>query len=307
MKLPKASILAWTLAATAVTALLLVGDVAYRHYRSSLDTFERSPPDPGLDNPETAGVLGLRAISFSSAEGTKISAWYSPSRNGAAVVLSHGTNADRSSLTPELQFLAKQGFGVLAYDGPGYGLSGGTARWGEDAEVALVSAVQWLTEQSPDHPLRIGGLGLSMGGYALIQAASRDPRIESVVLEAVPPDVVETTRWQHRKWGAVSVWPALWALRISPELLSRPNAETRIAAIAPRPMLLISGDQDQTVPLPMTERMFDRAADPKELWIVPGAGHGRYTEVSPEKYPAKIIEFFTRTLVSREAGSDMPP
>lgn len=289
----------WVACGISLVGILLAGDLAYRHYRSSLATFARSPGSPILATPDAVGVPGLQSISFRSGDGVPISAWYSPSKNGAAIVLAHGTGADRTSLIPELRFLAGQGFGVIAYDGPGYGLSGGKARWGADAEFALVAAVSWLVDASATNPVRIGGLGLSMGGYALLQAANADPRIEALVLEAVPPDVVETTRWQHRKWLAVSQWPALWALQSSPELLTRPTAEDRISRIAPRPILLVSGDQDQVVPLFMTERMFRKAGDSKELLVIPGAVHGRYAETSPQEYPARVIDFFRRKLLPR--------
>lgn len=301
MKTSRGSVWVWAAAGFGVLGLLLTADIAVRHYRSSQATFERTPPDATLGNPDSVGIQELTAVTFASKDGVRISAWHSPARNGAAIVLAHGTNADRSSLTAELRFLAAQGFGVLAYDGPGYGLSGGAARWGQDAQSAAIAAVDWLSKQPATAPLRIGGLGLSMGGYALIQAASVDRRIEAMVLEAVPPDAVETTQWQHKKWGPISQWPALEALKVSPELLAGPNAERRLPSISPRPVLLVSGDQDQTVPLFMTERMFRVPGANKEIMVVPGAGHGRYIESSAQEYPKKVIEFFTRTLLSDQS------
>lgn len=284
--------------AVLVVSLTAVITIAYRHYRSSLATFEPGPPNPALDNPDSAGVIVLQSITFQTPRGTPISGWYSPSRNGASIVLLHGTNADRTSLSAELRFLAAKGFGVLAYDGPGYGKSGGKAFWGAEAEAAALAAVDWLRAHEPFGLVHIGGLGHSMGGYTLIQAATSDSRIESLVLEAVPPNFVDATRWQHRKWGPISEWPALRALRFSPELLTRPTPLDLVAGLAPRPLLVVSGDQDQTVPLRMTRTLFSRAGEQKELWVIPIAGHGDFVVAAPKEYPSRIVEFFTRTLLS---------
>ncbi len=271
--------------------------IALRHYEDALRNFTPEPPETILTHPENTGIQGLEDASFISSDHTLIGAWYVPSHNGAAVVLVHGTSADRSSLLVEMKSLAAAGFGVLAYDGPGYGLSGGSVCWGDDSTAALSAAIGWLAARPELKPGRIGALGLSMGGYVLTQFAAHDQRLQSLVLEAVPPDMIETTRWQHRKWGFLSEQPALWALRHSAMPLDHPGPKDLIAAIAPRPLLMISGDQDQTVPLFMTRQLFDLASNPKSLWVVAGAGHGRYGEVAPEEYSRRLAAFFTLTLL----------
>lgn len=271
--------------------------IALRHYWDARRNFVAEPPETVLAHPEETGIEGIQDASFVSSDHTRIGAWYAPSHNGAAVVLVHGTSADRSSLLVEMKSLAAAGFGVLAYDGPGYGLSGGTVRWSDDATAALSSAIGWLSARPELKSGHIGALGLSMGGYVLTQFAAHDQRLQSLVLEAVPPDMIETIRWQHRKWGFLSEQPALWALRHSAMLLDRGNPKDLIAAIAPRPLLMIGGDEDQTVPLFMTRQLFDLAAEPKTLWVVAGAGHGRYADAAPDEYSSRLIAFFTQTLL----------
>jgi len=46
-----------------------------------------------------------------------------------------------------------------------------------------------------------------------------------------------------------------------------------IDKISPRPLLLIHGDKDETVPVEHAGRLYDRAAAPKEMTIISGAGH----------------------------------
>ena len=58
-------------------------------------------------------------------DGRKLSAWYVPSRNGAAVLVSHGSGGSRGRLPRHVRMLARHGYGVLALDNPGNGESEG--------------------------------------------------------------------------------------------------------------------------------------------------------------------------------------
>lgn len=46
-----------------------------------------------------------------------------------------------------------------------------------------------------------------------------------------------------------------------------------VAEISPIPLLLVQGDQDEFVTVETASRLYEAAAQPKELAIVPGAGH----------------------------------
>jgi fermentation-respiration switch protein FrsA (DUF1100 family) len=43
--------------------------------------------------------------------------------------------------------------------------------------------------------------------------------------------------------------------------------------ITPRPLLLLHGDKDDIVPLENAHRLYQQAGEPKELIVLPGAGH----------------------------------
>ncbi len=68
--------------------------------------------------------------------------------------------------------------------------------------------------------------------------------------------------------------------------------ERVIGQIAPRPLWLVGGVQDDLVPNWMTERLFAAAREPKALFLVPKAGHGGYAEASPIEYPKRLLKFF---------------
>jgi pimeloyl-ACP methyl ester carboxylesterase len=54
-----------------------------------------------------------------------------------------------------------------------------------------------------------------------------------------------------------------------------------IADLAPRPLLLLHGTADAILPHECSERLYDRAREPKTLKLFPGTGH-RFTEAADE-------------------------
>jgi pimeloyl-ACP methyl ester carboxylesterase len=39
------------------------------------------------------------------------------------------------------------------------------------------------------------------------------------------------------------------------------------------------------------EAQYAAAQEPKEMWIVPGAGHGGYSQADPAEYQQRVLEF----------------
>ncbi len=63
-------------------------------------------------------------------------------------------------------------------------------------------------------------------------------------------------------------------------------SEKHISQIAPRPILIVHGDADETVPVEHAYRLFKLAKEPKQLKIIAGAPH-RLRE-SPEAIETAI-------------------
>jgi dipeptidyl aminopeptidase/acylaminoacyl peptidase len=287
-------------------AFSLATVIAVRNFRAARLDFEPWPEAPILSHPESTGLPGLEAVRFKNRDGAELAGWYLPSANRAAVVLTHGTNADRSQMLPELRILAAAGFGGLAFDWPGDGQSAGPIHWDHGERDALVAAIDWLAVRTDVDPQRIGGLGFSMGGYVMTQVASSDTRLRAVILESFPADFGAYTRYQHRRWGPLSRWPAEWAVRVSgldPEDL--PPRQV-ISRIAPRPLLIIGGTDDPVIPPDFLRENFDAAREPKSWWQVSGAHHGDIAGVAPAEYSRRVTGFFRDTLLDRQADDGVP-
>ncbi len=281
-----------------VAALLVIGlRIAASTFWNERADYVRTPPQPISGQPERTGIANLAEISLSDRQGHRLAGWYAPSRNRAAVVLVHGTEADRSSLLFETAFLAREGFGVLGIDMPGQGASEGTTRWGVPERLAIRAAVDWLSSRSDVDPQRIGGFGASMGAYVLIQAAVLDPRLRAVSLAASPNEVVEQNWLASSRWGWLSQIPNYLALRAYGQSLDMAPKDV-IGAIAPRAVFILGGEFDDVVPPFMAHQLYEAAGEPKRLWIVPGAHHVDYEQVAPKEYRTRVTEFFKDTLLN---------
>ncbi len=64
-----------------------------------------------------------------------------------------------------------------------------------------------------------------------------------------------------------------------------------LAQIAPRPILFVHGVDDTVVPAKNSEKMFAAASPPKELFLIPGAGHSDLFEPDPAAYEHRLLTF----------------
>jgi uncharacterized protein len=266
--------------------------VAARAYRQQTAVFfpERRPVTVPASQ---AGLAGLSEVSIPS-DGITLRGWYVPATNRAAVLLLHGAGGVRSSLLPEARLLVARGFGVLTIDLPGHGESGGAIHWSEGERKSVASAVEWLSQRPDVDAARLGAYGFSLGGYVLAQVAAADARLRACAFAGTPSDPIDQVRFQHRRYWWFAQLPALWVLyRGGMELGVR--ARDFIGKLAPRAVLIIQGTDDQTVSAAMGEELFTRAQEPKELFMIPGGGHGNF-ESTPE-YGARLVGFFERALL----------
>jgi fermentation-respiration switch protein FrsA (DUF1100 family) len=75
-----------------------------------------------------------------------------------------------------------------------------------------------------------------------------------------------------------------------------PDPISVVARIAPRALLLIAPQADQLISWHQSERLFAAAGEPKELFLVPDAGHAEAYAMAPEAYRSRVLAFLERHL-----------
>ena len=69
-----------------------------------------------------------------------------------------------------------------------------------------------------------------------------------------------------------------------------------IGSIAPRPILLIHGEDDRLIPSSDSRELLAAAGVSTELWLVPGCRHVQAHNVDPEGYGRRVLKFLATTL-----------
>ena len=278
-------------------AVLACTVVAVRAARSELasakPTHHAVPLSSGAASLDSVTEIDLR-----TAKGISVRGWRRASTNGAAVLFVHGSDSDRRQLLPEARAISTVGYGVLVFDRPGNGESGGQ-KYGEDEADFLRVVIDAIVSDPGLRPGGLGAYGFSSGAAYLAEAAATDTRLRGVVLAGCYTDDDEYIR-HFRGRGPLSGWPSLWAVQWAGHSLPHPLA--MVPKIAPRALFFIVGDEDPTVPAEMSSRLYAAASEPKELWIIQGAGHGDYFQVAGAEYSRRLIAFFDRSLLERDGS-----
>jgi dipeptidyl aminopeptidase/acylaminoacyl peptidase len=263
------------------------------------------PPRVGLDSLDIDNELpGSEQVSFLGPDGITLAGNFVPPRNGAVVVLVHGLFASRRQLLPEAQLLAEHGYGVLVFDNRAHGASGGsTATWGLRESGDVERAVDFVQQRAQLPAGKIGLLGFSIGGTAVIREAIGDSRAAAVVVEATYSSMGGEIEFMFSRYGPFSKLPALWTAQVLGGLdYSQLVPENLICRLQPRPVLLIYGSRDSDVPSDQAERMMHAACSPSSLLMIDADTHGGYMDAEPRTYSDRLIAFFDAALLQAPAA-----
>ncbi len=277
--------------------LALVAARSFRHGLYAADAMMR-PPRVSVSRPHDGpGAAGLIDVSFPSSGTTILRGWYSPSSNGAAVILVHGYGGNRTAVWPEARALVARGYGALLFDLQAHGESGGdVVTFGDQERDNVLAALDLVAARPEVDPARVGVFGFSMGGWAATAVAARDPRVRALVLAGVTSSFEEQELDGLGSLSALALAGQRWEFRRAGVDLAAARPVDFIGAIAPRPVLLLRGSLDTTVPAKWVDALFAAAREPKELWTLEGAGHGGYFEARGQAYTDRLVAFFDRAL-----------
>jgi dienelactone hydrolase len=238
-------------------------------------------------------------VTFTTRDGLELEGWYVPSRNGAAVIASPGRNGPQR----QTRMLARHGYGVLLFDRRGEGKSDGRPNafgWGGDADIK--AAIAYLKRRPDVDPARIGGIGLSVGGELMLEAAADTSDLAAVVSEGAGARTFAEEQDEPKHLGAVDkvIDTAGTAVRwASVAVFSGRKPPTHLAdlvpRIAPRPLLLIAAPHSKHGE--ELNRDYIRSAGASAaLWEIPESKHVGGIRARPEEYERRVVGFFDRAL-----------
>ncbi|TAM57011.1 MAG: alpha/beta fold hydrolase [Acidobacteria bacterium] len=228
----------------------------------------------------TPAALGLEYadVWIPTANGRRLHGWWIPGGEGRrrVVVLVHGWGRNTERMLPYATILHPAGVHLLAFDARHHGLSDADGHASMKKFSEDIRAVVDFVAARPDADLReLAVVGLSIGGAAAIHAAAHEPRIRAVATVgafAHPGDAMR--RLGVASWLLAPAMPLTlryieWRVGVRLDDLAPERHAGRIDGR----LLLIHGEQDETVPVENVERLARAAGAGAEVWRIAGRGH----------------------------------
>jgi fermentation-respiration switch protein FrsA (DUF1100 family) len=274
-----------TLIATLLSALIVayVGFGALFYFRQDQMTF----PAPSQYTNATPADVGIafEDLHIPVAGSGQVHAWWIPSARPSDKVLLmfHGNGyvlSQTVSAAGELMPLHRLGPNLLLVDYRGYGSSSpGTpneTRVYEDAHAAL----GYLLSQRRVPIHNVIFMGRSIGTGPATQLAVEHPDAGGLILESAFTSVPEAAK-------------AIWYLRAFPLSLVVHNRFDNLSKIGSVriPVFITVGTEDTLTAPGMANALFQRANQPKQLYLVPGADHNGFVAAGGQALESQISAF----------------
>eukprot|EP00823_Brevimastigomonas_motovehiculus_P003571 TRINITY_DN2196_c0_g1_i1.p1 TRINITY_DN2196_c0_g1~~TRINITY_DN2196_c0_g1_i1.p1 ORF type:complete len:378 (-),score=69.42 TRINITY_DN2196_c0_g1_i1:175-1287(-) len=233
-----------------------------------------------------------------------------------AIVCIHGPGEDRRAFMRMLPVFHDAGFGVVLFDLRDHGLSQKSSKGMGFAtyEALDVAAVAKYVRQDLKYK-NVVVYGVSHGASAAIVAACcLDSNIAGVIAEsafmtreAIMRKWIEQTLgccpWGFRLAYNVYIRLIMWTLRSKLGLPDDgtalyPEPLDAICLLSPRPILFMHGKLDKRVPMQHSQELYDKAKDPKTIWIEPKGEHMLLFDQYPQEWKKRVLDFLHNSVLS---------
>jgi alpha-beta hydrolase superfamily lysophospholipase len=209
---------------------------------------------------------------------------YLPDSSGPylTVAICHGLPArikapDEAGYAELAEKICRAGIAAFIFNFRGTGYSGGNLDmngWPRD----LTAVIDYLTGRVETKSLVL--LGFSAGAAVSVWVGAADDRVAAVAACACPAEFtmfncenIAEVITHFRELGVIrdEAFPASAETWLQGFLTVR--TIDRVAGLAPRPLLLVHGTEDDVVDVGQARRLYERAGEPKKLIVVEGVGH----------------------------------
>jgi fermentation-respiration switch protein FrsA (DUF1100 family) len=216
------------------------------------------PTSDIVSTPDQVG-LDYEDVFFTTSDGLRLHGWYVPGTTDVTWLWFHGNGGNISHRVDDLAlFHHRFGINLLIVDYRGYGRSEGRpSEQGtyRDARAALL----YLQGRPGVLPERIVYFGRSLGTAVAVELAVAHLPLALVLVSPF----ASLSDMAHLSFPRL---PVGWLVR------NKDNSLARVAKVQ-RPLLILHGDRDETVPISQGEKLFRAANPPKQFQVLSGAGH----------------------------------
>ena len=231
---------------------------------------------------------GAEEVWFTAKDGTRLHGWYFASKQQpqTTIIYFHGNGGNISNVGWLGESLARRGFSVLLFDYRGYGLSGGSTLDEDDLYLDGEAAWEFVVNEKKAAPETVVLYGQSLGTAIATDTASRK-KAGALILES---------GFSSASSLAETALP--WLPRFLHALGRNRFESARKLGSVKVPVLVSHGDPDDVIPTNEGRALFAAANEPKQLLIVPGAGHNVFGSAGTA-YLDQVDEFIRRATEPR--------
>lgn len=228
-------------------------------------------------------------LPVTTAEGKveKIHGWWIPAStaNAKTLLYLHGNGANIGANVAHAYRFHQMGFAVLIVDYRGYGRSEGSFPSEETVYQDAATAWNYLVKQRKIQPSNIIIYGHSLGGAIAIDLATQHSEAGGLIVDSSFTSIedVVNTRGQFR------LFPVALILNHRFESIKK----IKLLQMA---VLFIHGTDDSVIPVSMSKQLYAAAPKPKQLFIVPNAGHNNTAKIAGSKY-FEVVKNFVAQVV----------
>lgn len=251
-------------------------------------------PDNILYSTPASAGLKFENVTFASSDGTRLMGWFIPAtgyqdpKNAKGTVVHfHGNAQNMSAHWEFVAWLPQRGFNVFVFDYRGYGASQGSPEPKgvfEDSNAAL----NYVRSRKDVEPERLIVLGQSLGGTNAIAAVGSGNRV------GVKAMAIEATFYSYSSIVNDKISGA--GVLVDDTY----SADRQVGNLAPIPLLLLHGTADPLIPYAHSQRLFEKAREPKTMITVEGGGHiEALTSRFGTKYQEALLNFFDASLLGK--------
>ncbi|MBA2750513.1 MAG: alpha/beta hydrolase [Tatlockia sp.] len=217
----------------------------------------------------------------------KIHGWWIPAATAKAKTLLylHGNGVNIGANAAHAHRFHQMGFAVLIIDYRGYGRSEGSFPSENNVYQDATTAWDYLVKQRQIQPNNIIIYGHSLGGASAINLATQHPEAARLIVDSSFTSIAEIGN--NRR---------LFKLFPVNLLLNQRFESIKKVKLLKMPVLFIHGTDDTVIPVSMSKQLYGAAPNPKQLFIVPNAGHNNTAKTAGLKYFEVVKNFVMRSL-----------
>ena len=224
-------------------------------------------------------------------------------KNGSetVIVLAHGFYNNKDTvLFKQMSEMFHKKYDVICFDFRGHGESDGVFTWTVYEEKDLRAVVKYAKEQGYK---KVGVVGFSLGAAISLIETNHNEDIDSLIAVSPPYDFweIDYDLFEEETLEDIklNMGPKGKGKSIRPgnPFMRKTRPIDIVQEISPTPVMFLHGDKDWLINVEHSEKLYEKAQEPKQKVILEGAGHAdRIYDRFPEKFEEVCFKWFEDTL-----------